>query len=87
MTVIYLDELNSEEDVLAVVSELENVVIEAVTAERGKRQKVASAQMQVKQLMKKCGINRWQESKKRIDKMFNALQRESKEYVANMCSL
>ena len=87
MTVIYLDELNSEEDVLAVVSELENVVIEAVTAERGKRQKVAAAQMQVKQLMKKCGVNRWDQAKKKIDRMFSALERESNEYQVNMWSL
>ena len=87
MTVVFLDELKVEADVLAVLPELENVVIEAVTATQGKKQKIASAEMQVAQLMKKCGINRWQESKKRIDKMFNALQRESKEYVANMWSL
>ena len=86
MTVIYLDELNSEADVLAVVSELENIVIEAITAERGKRQKVASAQMQVKQLMKKCGINRWDKAKKQIDRMFSALERESNEYQVNMWS-
>ena len=87
MTVIYLDELRSEADVLAVVPDLEDVVIEAVTAERGKRQKISMAQVQVKQLMKKCGINRWDQAKKRIDRMFSALEREAGEYQVNMWGL
>ena len=87
MTVIYLDELVTEQHVLDVLPDLENIVIEAVTAERGKRQKVSSAQMQVKQLMKKCGINRWDKAKKQIDKMFSALEREAAEYQMNMWSL
>ena len=87
MTVIYLDELRTEADVLAVLSDLEDVVIEAVTAERGKSQKIKMAQVQVKQLMKKCGINRWDKAKKSIDRMFNALEREAGEYLVNMWSL
>ena len=87
MTVIYLDELKTEDDVLAVIGELEDIVIEAITALRGKRQKVSSAQMQVQQLMKKCGINRWDKAKKQIDRMFSALERESQEYQVNMWGL
>jgi len=87
MTVIYLDELVTEQHVLDVLPDLENIVIEAVTAERGKRQKVSSAQMQVKQLMKKCGVNRWDSAKKKIDRMFSALEREAAEYQMNMWSL
>ena len=87
MTVIFLDELETEQQVLDVVPDLENEVIEAITAERGKSQKVKMAQMQVKQLMKKCGIRRWVKAKKRIDKMFSALERESQEYQVNMWSL
>ena len=87
MTVIFLDELETEQHVLDVVPDLENEVIEAITAERGKSQKVKMAQMQVKQLMKKCGINRWVKAKKQIDRMFSALERESQEYQVNMWSL
>ena len=87
MTVIYLDELVTEQHVLDVLPDLENIVIEAITAERGKRQKISSAQMQVKQLMKKCGINRWDKAKKEIDRMFSALEREAAEYQMNMWSL
>ena len=87
MTVIYLDELVTEQHVLDVLPDLENVVIEAVTAERGKRQKVSIAQIQVKQLMKKCGVNRWDAAKKKIDRMFSALEREAAEYQMNMWSL
>ena len=87
MTVIYLDELVTEQHVLDVLPDLENVVIEAVTAERGKRQKISAAQMQVKQLMKKCGVNRWDAAKKKIDRMFSALEREAAEYQMNMWSL
>ena len=87
MTVIYLDELRTEDDVLAVLLDLEDVVIEAITAERGKSQKIKMAQVQVKQLMKKCGINRWDQAKKRIDRMFSALEREAGEYQVNMWGL
>ena len=87
MTVIYLDELRTEDDVLAVLPDLEDEVIEAVTAERGKRQKIAMAQMQVKQLMKKCGVNRWNKAKKRINRMFEALEKEAGQYQVNMWGL
>ena len=87
MTVVYLDELETEQHVLDVLPELENTVIEAVTAERGKRQKISMAQIQVKQLMKKCGINRWDKAKKQINRMFSALEREAAEYQMNMWSL
>ena len=87
MTVVYLDELVTEQHVLDVLPDLENIVIEAVTAERGKRQKVSMAQIQVKQLMKKCGINRWDKAKKQINRMFSALEREAAEYQMNMWSL
>jgi DNA-binding protein len=87
MTIVYLDEIETEDQVLAVITDLENEVIEAVTAERGKRQKISSAQMQVKQLMKKCGVNRWTKGKKKIERMFSALEREAGEYMANMWSM
>ena len=87
MTVVYLDELVTEQHVLDVLPDLENIVIEAVTAERGKRQKISAAQIQVKQLMKKCGVNRWTKAKKKIDRMFSALEREAGEYMANMWSM
>ena len=87
MTVVYLDEIETEEQVLGIITDLENEVIEAVTAERGKRQKISAAQIQVKQLMKKCGVNRWTKAKKKIDRMFSALEREAGEYMANMWSM
>ena len=87
MTIIYLEDIKVEQDVLDVLPDLENEEIEAITATSGKRQKIASAEMQVQQLMKKCGINKWLAAKKQIDRMFNALSRESKEYTANMWSL
>ena len=87
MTVVYLDEIETEEQVLGIITDLENEVIEAVTAERGKRQKISAAQKQVKQLMKKCGVNRWTKAKKKIDRMFSALEREAGEYMANMWSM
>jgi len=87
MTIIYLDEIRTEQDVLDVLPDLQDEVIEATTAIRGKRQKITSAQVQVKQLMKKCGINKWVQAKKQITRMFNALERESMEYEVNMWSL
>ena len=87
MTVIYLDELITEQHVLDALPALENIVIEAVTADRGKRQRITQAQKQVMQLMKKCGINRWDKAKQQIDRMFSALEREAAEYQTNMWSL
>ena len=87
MQVIYLDECNTEEQVLSKLDELENVVIEAITSQRGKRQKIAGAQMQVEQLMKKCGIKRWDAAKKQIHRMFDALESASAEYRVNMWGL
>ena len=87
MTIIYLDEIRTEQNVLDVLPDLEDEVIEATTAMRGKKQKIMSAQVQVKQLMKKCGINKWIKAKKQITRMFNALERESQEYEVNMWSL
>ena len=49
MTIIYLDEIRTEQDVLDVLPDLQDEVIEATTAIRGKRQKITSAQVQVKQ--------------------------------------
>ena len=84
---IYLDEIRTEQDLLDVLPDLEDTVIEAITAVRSKKQKINMCQMEVKQLMKKCGINRWMKAKKKIDRMFSALERESNEYQVNMWSL
>jgi hypothetical protein len=87
MTIVYLDELVTEKDVLNILPELQNIVIEAVCAERGKKQKVTQATVQVKQLMKKCGVNRWDQAKKQINQMFGALEREAAEYASNIWNL
>ena len=84
---LYLDEIKTEQDLLDVLPDIENEVIEATTAIRGKSQKVKMCSMTIKQVMKKCGINRWKAGKKRIQNMFKALEREAMEYETNMWSL
>ena len=87
MTVVYLDELKTEEDVSAILCDLQNVVIEAVCATRNKARLITHAQMQVKQVIKKCAVNRWQNAKKDLDRMFKSLESAAMEVEQNMWQL
>jgi len=59
MIVVYLDELKTEQDVKDIIPDLQNEVIEAICATRNKARLVTAASMQVKQVIKKCAVNRW----------------------------
>jgi|TARA_R100001530_G_scaffold109649_1_gene77018 hypothetical protein len=87
MVVIFLDELKTEQDVLDRLPELENLVIEATCAQRGKRQKIAMAEVQVNMVQKKCAANRWIKCQQEIDRMFNALEMARAETSVNLWQL
>ena len=87
MIVVYLDELGSEQAVLDMLPELENEVIEAVCATRNKARMISATQMQVKQVIKKCAVNRWQKAKKRLNTMFKALEAEAMTIEQNLWQL
>ena len=84
MTVIYLDELIDEQKVLAVLPDLENEVIEAICATRNKARLITSAQMQVKQVIKKCAARRWMQAKKQLNIMFKSLESAATEVEQNL---
>ena len=87
MIVIYLDELGSEQAILDVLPELENEVIEAVCATRNKARMITATQMQVKQVIKKCSVNRWKKAKKQLNVMFKALEAEALTVENNLWQL
>ena len=84
MTVIYLDELTSEQALLDVLPDLENEVIEAVCATRNKARLITAAQTQVKQVIKKCAARRWQKAKKELNIMFKSLEAAATEVENNL---
>jgi|TARA_Y100000034_G_scaffold69988_1_gene84477 hypothetical protein len=84
MTVIYLDELTSEQALLDVLPDLENEVIEAVCATRNKARLVTAAQTQVKQVIKKCAARRWMQAKKQLNIMFKSLESAAAEVEQNL---
>ena len=87
MIVVYLDELKTEQDVVDMLPELENEVIEAVCATRNKARMVTATQMQVKQVIKKCSVNRWKKAKKQLNIMFKALEAEALTVENNLWQL
>ena len=84
MTVIYLDELVTEQNVLDVLPDLENEVIEAICATRNKARLVSAASMQVKQVIKKCAARRWMQAKKQLNIMFKSLESAATEVEQNL---
>ena len=84
MIVVYLDELKTEQDVKDVVPDLQNEVIEAICATRNKARLITSAQMQVKQVIKKCAARRWMQAKKQLNIMFKSLEAAATEVEQNL---
>ena len=87
MIVVYLDELTSEQHVIDMLPELENEVIEAICTARNKPRMITATQMQVKQVIKKCAVNRWQKAKKKLNVMFKALEAEAMTVEQNLWQL
>ena len=87
MIVVYLDELKTEQDVKDVIPDLQNEVIEAICATRNKARLVTAASMQVKQVIKKCAVNRWKKAKKQLNVMFKALEAEAMTVENNLWQL
>ena len=87
MIVVYLDELKTEQDVKDIVPDLQNEVIEAICATRNKARMITATQMQVKQVIKKCSVNRWRKAKKQLNIMFKALEAEATTVEANLWQL
>ena len=87
MVVIFLDELIDEAAVKAVIPKLTNQVIEATTAIRNKRRKIASVEVQVRQVQKLCAVKRWLASQLEIDNMLASLENARAEDTVNLWQL
>ena len=87
MVVVFLDELKTEADVTAIVPKLTNQVIEATTAIRNKRRKIASVEVQVRQVQKLCAVNRWLKCQQSIDAMLSSLETARAEDTVNLWQL
>ena len=84
MVVVFLDELKDEASVIAVLPELENEVIIATTALRNKRRLIATAELQVRQVIRKCSVNRWKKAQKQLMSMLMALENARAEDALNL---
>ena len=84
MVVVFLDELKDEASVEAIIPELENVVITATTAIRNKRRLIATAELQVRQVIRKCSVNRWTKAQKKLNSMLTALENARAEDTLNL---
>ena len=87
MVVIFLDELIDEAAVKAVIPKLTNQVIEATTAIRNKRRKIAAVEVQVRQVQKLCAVNRWLACQQEIDNMLASLENARAEDTVNLWQL
>ena len=84
MVVVYLDELVDEAAVKSILPQLENIVIEATTAIRNKRRKIATAELQVRQVIRKCAVNRWKEAERQLNAMIASLESARAEDTLNL---
>ena len=87
MVVIFLDELKDEAAVKAVIPQLTNQVIEATCAQRNKRRKIATVEVQVRMVQKLCAVNRWLECQQEIDNMLASLESARAEDTVNLWQL
>tara|TARA_Y100000310_G_scaffold249911_1_gene256066 strand:+ start:250 stop:513 length:264 start_codon:yes stop_codon:yes gene_type:complete len=87
MVVIFLDELKDEAAVKAVIPKLTNQVIEATTAIRNKRRKIANVEVQVRMVQKLCAVNRWLKCQLEIDGMLSSLENARAEDTVNLWQL
>ena len=87
MIVVYLDDLKTEQDVIDLIPDVENEVIEAICATRNKARLISAAQMQVKQVIKKCTARKWMQAKKDLNIMFKSLDSAAMEVEQNLWTL
>ena len=87
MVVVFLDELVDEAAVTAVIPALTNHVIEATCAQRNKRRKITTVEVQVKMVQRLCAVNRWLSCQQAIDGMLNSLENARAEDTVNLWQL
>ena len=70
---IYLEDVKTEADAVAVVPEIEVQLIEATEAISNKRNRIQRAEADLKMLMKLCVVRKWQAPMKALQYMLDRL--------------
>ena len=70
---IYLEDIKTEADAVAYVSDIEVQVIEATEAINNKRNRIVRAEADLKMLMKLCVVRKWQAPMKALQYMLDRL--------------
>ena len=70
---IYLEDIKTEADAVAYVSDIEVQVIEATEAINNKRNRIVRAEADLKMLMKLCVVRKWQAPMKSLQYMLDRL--------------
>tara|TARA_Y100000296_G_C5014084_1_gene176590 strand:+ start:312 stop:569 length:258 start_codon:yes stop_codon:yes gene_type:complete len=81
---LYLEDINTEEQAMAVVPELEVEAIEATEAITNKRNKIIRTEANLKMVMKLCVIRKWQTPMKRLQVMLDRLGEAKAELQVNL---
>ena len=70
---LYLEDVKTEADAIAIVPDLEVQVIEATEAISNKRNRIIRAEADLKMLMKLCVVRKWQTPMKSLNYMLDRL--------------
>ena len=70
---MYLEDIKSEADAVAIVADIEVQVIEATEAISNKRNRIIRAEADLKMLMKLCVVRKWQAPMKALQYMLDRL--------------
>ena len=81
---LYLEDINTEEQAMAVVPELEVEAIEATEAITNKRNKIIRTEANLKMVMKLCVVRKWQTPMKRLQVMLDRLGEARSELQVNL---
>jgi|TARA_R100001530_G_scaffold100436_1_gene69808 hypothetical protein len=81
---LYLEDINTEEQAMAVVPELEVEAIEATEAITNKRNKIIRTEANLKMVMKLCVVRKWQTPMKRLQVMLDRLGEAKAELQVNL---
>jgi|TARA_R100000687_G_C6357014_1_gene121588 hypothetical protein len=81
---LYLEDINTEEQAMAVVPELEVEAIEATEAITNKRNKIIRTEANLKMVMKLCVVRKWQTPMKRLQVMLDRLGEARAELQVNL---
>ena len=81
---LYLEDINTEEQAMAVVPELEVEAIEATEAITNKRNKIIRTEANLKMVMKLCVVRKWQAPMKRLQVMLDRLGEARSELQVNL---